>query len=326
VEPQDRHADELAISRAGSRRTLLKGMIGGFACLASRRLLAVQKGQVRGPAHDDAEIGQVEQQAKKAGLGRFEVTRTEHFLALGDAPPPFQREALRRCEALSEAFLAYFRGCGFPLEYPAGRLTVILLKDGESYAKLLGDAPGKDVGGHYDLDTNRLVMFDFRPEHKELGEQAERVNLFTLVHETAHQLSFNTGMLNRRSDLPLWALEGLATYVEMWRPGIKGSIGGENLPRLRALRESEDWIPIADLLADDKAFQPQTEQLAYAESWLLVHFMLRSVGRRARFRNFLTQAQGVKKPDRLRIAEKTLGPLDRLEREVKHEAQKYFSR
>ena len=168
----------------------------------------------------------------------------------------------------------------------------------------------------------------FSPGTKDLGGQAERVNLFTLVHETAHQLSFNTGLLDRKGNLPLSILEGLATYVEMWRPGVKNAVGGVNLPRLQALRQSEDWIPITELLASDKAFKPETEQLAYAESWLLVHYLLRSTTRRRpRFREFLTQAQKAKdSADRVRIAEKTLGPLDRLEHEVKIEGRKYLHR
>ncbi len=66
------------------------------------------------------------------------------------------------------------------------------------------------VGGHYDLDTNRLVMFDFRPASDEIDLQAdpERVNLLALVHETTHLLCFNTGMLSRQTDVPDWVSEG----------------------------------------------------------------------------------------------------------------------
>jgi hypothetical protein len=302
-------------------------MLAGLAGLAGPRLWAAQKGNARGTANDDAEIARVQEQAKAAGLGRFAFTRSDHFLALGDAPLAFQREALQVCEALGDAFLARFREAGFHVAYPPERLTVIVLKDEESYAKLLGKAPGKDVGGHYDLGTNRLVIFDFRPGQEGLAVNAERINTFTLVHETAHQLTFNTGMLDRRGDLPLSILEGLATYVEMWRPRVRNAIGGVNLPRLEALRQSQDWIPIADLLADDKAFKPETEQLAYAESWLLVHYMLRSGLRRSRFRDYLARAQAVKSRDRrLRVAEQTLGPLDKIEHEIKIDGRKYLSR
>ena len=181
-------------------------------------------------------------------------------------------------------------------------MTVIVLKDEQSYAKFLGEAPGKEVGGHYDVDANRLVIFDFHARQEGLRGNPERVNLFTLVHETGHQLTFNTGMLDRRGNLPLAILEGLATYVEMWRPGVKNGIGGENRPRLKALRQSEDWISLADLLADDKAFQPETEQLAYAESWLLVHYLLRSSTRQPRFRDYLAQCSNAQEARRSRPA------------------------
>ena len=155
--------------------------------------------------------------------------------------------------------------------------------------------------------------------------QAERVNLFTLVHETAHQLSFNTGILNRQVDLPVCVSEGLATYVELWRPGVKNAIGGVNRPRMEALRQAVDWIQIGDLLADDMAFEPKTEQLAYAESWLLVHYLLRAGSRQPRFRQYLAELPGSNKPaQRTRIAEKTLGPLEKLDHEVKDEARKYL--
>jgi hypothetical protein len=170
-----------------------------------------------------------------------------------------------------------------------------------------------------------LVIFDFRPEQEAVVGQAQRVNLFTLVHETAHQLSFNTGMLHRQVDLPLCVSEGLATYVELWRPGVKNAIGGVNRPRMDALRQAVDWIPIGDLLSDDTAFEPKTDQLAYAESWLLVHYLLRANSRQPRFRQFVTEVQAAnKKAERLQIAEKVLGPLTKLDHELKGEARKYL--
>jgi hypothetical protein len=289
------------------------------------RLLAAQKQRPEAEPNETDEIRQVEDKAKKAGLGPLRHARSDHFLAVGDAAESFQREALRRCEELGQAFLVHFRGRGFSVEYPAARLTIIALKDQKSYAALLGEAPGKSVGGHYDLLTNRLVIFDFRPGQDELEVQAQRVNLFTLVHETAHQLSYNTGILDRTGDMPVCISEGMATYVEMWRPGGKSPIGQVNRPRLEALRQAENWIPIRDLLSDDKAFEPETEQLAYAESWLLFHHLLKSNSWQPRLRDYLSRAHAAKDAAELaRIAEQTLGPLDRLDREVKNDARSYL--
>jgi len=320
-------SDEVSVAGLLSRRAVLKRSLAGLAVMGARSLRAGPQAESKPPAREgeDAEIAQVEKKAHEAGLGPLRPVRTEHFLSFGDAPASFQRDALSRCEELGGAFLDHFRRRGFTAEYPPRRLTIITLKDEASYAALLGEAPGKDVGGHYDLETNRLVVFDFRPRQEGLAIPAERVNLFTLVHETAHQLSFNTGMLDRQGALPLCILEGLATYVEMWRPGVKNSIGGINRPRLQAMRDAADWIPIADLLANDRAFAPETEQLAYAESWLLLHYFLRASTRQPKLRDYLTQAERTKKPaDRAGIAEKALGPLARLDKELKDEGRRYL--
>ncbi|MBV8309799.1 MAG: DUF1570 domain-containing protein [Planctomycetaceae bacterium] len=308
-----------------SRRSLVKGVIGALSGLGSGPLVTGQEAKAPGRASEAEEIAQVEKLLRAARLGPLHNTLSAHFLAVGDAPDSHQRQALALCEALGEAFLVHFRGRGFTVEYPNRRLTMIALRDQDSYAALLGEAPGKDVGGHYDLETNRLVIFDFRSQQTAIVAQAERVNLFTLVHETAHQLSFNTGILNRQVDLPVCVSEGLATYVELWRPGVKNAIGGVNRPRMEALRQAVDWIQIGDLLADDTAFEPKTAQLAYAESWLLVHYLLRAGSRQPRFRQYLAELAGSNKPaDRTKIAEKTLGPLEKLDRELKDEARKYL--
>jgi hypothetical protein len=298
-----------------------------LSTVAGGRLLAASKQRPDEAADEADEIGQVEKLAKEAGLGPFRHAKSNHFLVVGDAPESFGREAMKRCEELGQAFLVHFRGRGFTVEYPAKRLTIIALKDQKSYATILGREPPKDVGGHYDLLTNRLVIFDFRPGQRDLEVRAQRVNLFTLVHETAHQLSYNTGILDRTGDMPVCISEGLATYVEMWQPGGKSPIGQVNWPRLEALRHAEDWIPIRDLLADDKAFEPATEQLAYAESWLLLHHLLKSSSWQPRIREYLARAHVAEDSAAFaRIAEQTLGPLDRLDREIKSDGRTFLRR
>ena len=313
---------------AWSRRALLARLVAISAGWKCRGALAVQDAKPRaaaGEGEGEAEdIARVEKAARAAKLGAFRHSHSDHFVGIGDAPDAFRQSALRHGEALGQAFLAYFRGRGFTLEYPKRRMTVITLKDADSYAAMLGKAPGKDVGGHYDLDTNRLVIFDFRPGGGDLAAGAERVNLFTLVHETAHQLCFNAGLLDRRGEVPVCISEGLATHVELWRPGVKKAIGGVNLPRLKALVQGQDWIPIPDLLESDKAFRAaKTEQLAYAECWVLVYWLLKSRTRLAGMRDYLSD---LKRPgkglSRIQIAERSLGPLAKLDRDVKAEAER----
>ncbi len=96
-------------------------------------------------------------------------------------------------------------------------------------------------------------------------------------------LCFNTGLVSRKADVPDCISEGLATFVETWEPKTKARtpLSAVNQARLGVLDAASDgperWIPVAELLADDTRIQdPKSRQLAYAESWLLVHFLIRT--------------------------------------------------
>jgi Protein of unknown function (DUF1570) len=309
-----------------SRRSWLAGVLLGAATHSALPRVGWSMQNKAGTNEAD-EIAAVQALTKKAGLGRFSDSRTDHFLGLGDAPDVFRKSALAICESLSAAFLPHFRQKGFELAMPAQRLTVITLKDKDSYRDLLGEDPGMMVGGHYDLDTNRLVMFDFRPNIGQIGPQAnpERVNLLALVHETTHLLCFNTGLLSRQTDVPDWVSEGLATYVELWQKKKPATpIGAVNRPWLSFLLEArstdKSWIRLPDLVADDKTFwDEKTQQLSYAESWLLVHQLMITPAQLPKFRSYLAglppQGQGTA-ADRVALAEKHLGSLMKLEREL----------
>jgi hypothetical protein len=105
---------------------------------------------------------------------------------------------------------------------------------------------------------------------------------------------------------------------------VKNAIGGTNRPRLLALSLAADsdkpWIPIPELVADDKLFDSEQVQLAYAESWLLVHYLLRSRSRLPRLRDYLAGTVATPQGNlqaRVKDAERHLGKLERLDREVK---------
>jgi hypothetical protein len=316
-----------------SRRSWLTSiLLGAAASSATPRVGWSMQG--KNGANEADEISAVQTLAEKAGLGPFSDSRTEHFLGLGDAPDPFREKALSICESLSAAFLPHFRKKGFNLAMPTRRLTVITLKDKDSYRAFLGEDPGMIVGGQYDLDTNRLVMFDFRPNIGQINLQAdpERVNLLALVHETTHLLCFNTGLLSRQTDVPNWVSEGLATYVELWQKNKKPAtpIGTVNRPWLSCLRAARSWIAIPDLVADDKTFwDEKTQQLSYAESWLMVHYLMNSESQLPKFRSYLAelppQGKGTA-ANRVAHAEKHFGSLKKLDHDLTDRHLKRLSR
>ncbi len=200
-------------------------------------------------------------------------------------------------------------------------------------APLLGDNPGAAVGGHYEPDTNRLVVFDFRAaDGKAEGDPAvenpERVNLFALIHEGIHMLSYNTGLLGRQMDVPACISEGLATYGELWWPKGKWKIGAINGPRVKAIVDPQGgdgkWIPIAELLTGDALFnKPDMEQLAYGEAWVLVHYLLqRGPKQLPKFRAYLSKIPApVDAARRLKVAEAELGSLKALDEDLKRHAK-----
>jgi hypothetical protein len=311
-----------------SRRSMLTRALLTLGGLGAGISVALGQSKPARSTTEAEEIAAAEKVARTANLGPLRHSASPHFLAIGNAPDEHREAALRLCEALGQDFLTQFRKLGFKLAYPDHRLTIVTLKDAASYAVFLGRKPDKDEGGCYDLVTKRLLIFDFRSDPADIQASETRKNLFSLVHETAHQLSFNTWLLNAENDVPLCVSEGLATYVELWQPRVKNAIGGTNEPRLRGLLQSTDsevpWIPLSELLADDKAFEdPKTVQLAYGESWLLVHHLLRTPSRLPRFREYLAATPQSSKPeDRVKLAEKVLGSLTKLDREVKNKARR----
>jgi hypothetical protein len=254
---------------------------------------------------------------------------TDHFLGIGDGPARYSTQALDLCESISRDYLAHFRKLGFKVDYPASRMTVVPLKDAASYLAFSGDNPGKTIGGQYEPESNWLVIFDFRADQEKSKKEAMRYNTFALVHETIHLLCFNTGLLSRFHDVPGCISEGLATYGEVWTPPrAPNAFGKVNVPRIRGMiqagEEGTPWIPIARLLNDDGVFDdPKLDQLAYAESWLLVHYLLERE-QLPKFQAYLAGMPQLGDDGRMsrdKYAESKLGSLRDLDAAVQRHAQ-----
>lgn len=305
----------------------------GFIGAGAAGLLGASTAHAQAPAdraearlNDDERkaVASIRDKAREARLDPPRVHAGDRFLVIGDASDDFQREVLGFCEKLGKAFLSYYNTKGFKVDYPEARMMVVVLKSRESYGAWIGEPADDAIGGHYSRDDNRLVVFDFRNDPQGLGEQARVVNSFTLSHEANHLLGFNTGLLSRTADVPTCIIEGLATVGELFQKSSP-SVGGYNSPRMSALsaaaRDGESWIDLQTLITKDDVYEdPKTYQLAYSESWLLIWTMIDKPDKRAKLRAYLErlkEPRGDAKPDRLRDAEAALGPLDRLNRELK---------
>lgn len=261
--------------------------------------------------------------AERAGLKTLRTVRSRDFLALGDAPERFLRLCLADCQAVALDYIDHFRAKGFDVAMPERRLTLGGLADERSYAALVGKNLAAFTGAIYNRTKNYLVLYDYREAPARQARSAY-LNLRTLAHETTHQLTFNTGLLNRDGDVPVCIVEGLGMYGEVRKVAGRTEPGQVNAPRLEDLahgQRSQGWLPLAKLLSDDMLVRAGTKirlTLAYAESWLLVHYHMKEPGRLPAFRAYLKAIHArADRAHRLDDAETHLGDLDRLDGELR---------
>jgi hypothetical protein len=142
-------------------------------------------------------------------------------------------------------------------------------------------------------------------------------------------LTFNTGLLRRGGDVPISIMEGLARYGEVRKPVGRTPPGQINRMCLQDLAQTRrvPWISVAALLEDDGLVQgtagAQAKLLAYAEAWLLVHYLMNEPSRTIAFRGYLAAIRDRTRADRderLADARQHLGDLDRLNQDLRQYA------
>jgi hypothetical protein len=244
-------------------------------------------------------------------LTRLRPYTSKHFLAMSSAGVLPTESRLESCEMVYRAFLRHFRKRGFEVRAPSEKLMVAIFNTQAGFEAYLGRSMSSAVTGLYHPASNRLVVYDYATNRvfaegkKRLDEEAKRgtdlererksavfgryirdrrddTNLSTMMHEVAHQLSFNCGLLNRTGDVPVWLAEGLAVYCESTVGTIWQGIGEPNPHRaraligpakgrgsflqLQALVESDDWIR--------KAQRVEQVVLGYSQSWALFRLLM----------------------------------------------------
>lgn len=223
----------------------------------------------------------------------FEVHRTAHYVILHNA----SREYVRWCGGLLErlyvSFTNYFTRRGVELSEPQFPLVVIVFASQNQYVEHCREEVGPaitQIKGHFNLQTNVVTTYDLTGSGgtvsaselaKSLARPEVQQNIATVVHEAAHQLANNGGLLQRWNDTPQWLNEGLAMFFET--PDLRGSravtsVGLVNTARLSQFRSYLSRRPadsLRTLLQDDRRLQnTDTATDAYAESWALVYFLL----------------------------------------------------
>ncbi len=245
---------------------------------------------------------------KLAPVARYE---TKHFTALSNAEEEFTSKRLHNCELIYDLFYQHFRKRGFRIYEPSGKLMVAIFESHPGFEAYMGFAMPLGVTGVYHPKSNRLVVYDYgtndlfkavkdtatargRTIHSDLDriryvetvnrmaqEWRTETNISTIMHEVAHQLSFNCGMLNRDGDVPLWLGEGLACYCEATQNGEWQGIGEPNSERLMVLQMAYagklKWIRLEDLVSSDawrEDLNGQGVLMGYSEGWALFKMLM----------------------------------------------------
>jgi hypothetical protein len=231
---------------------------------------------------------------------------SKHFTALSNADEKFSRERLQNCEVLYALFGDHFRRHGFAVHEPPARLMVAMFDSQRGFEAYLGQRMSPFITGVYHTKTNRLVVYDYggndaylatkkqkEQEVRQVQSQMDRMrhldslsrlaqdvrtgaSTSTLLHEVAHHLSFNCGLLNREGDAAFWVAEGLACYCEATTNGSWQGIGAVNPNRIhRLVNNAGGLLPLRALVREDTFGDDGAAMLqAYAQSWALFRLLM----------------------------------------------------
>lgn len=258
---------------------------------------------------------------------------SKHFLAISNAEEKFTEQRLRDCELMYVLFFDHFRRKGFRIHEPAGKLMFAVFDSQSGFEAYVGREVPSLITGLYHLPTNRLVVYDFATNRSfvaqrqlvhiqsraisseleksrflgsidhQAQESRSNANIATIMHEVAHQLSFNCGLLNREGDVPAWLAEGMACYCEPTTNHAWQGIGELNPDRIdilvQAVRRGKALYPLRELITSDnwaKKGATHEEMLTgYAQSWALFRMLMEE--RPAAMRKYLTHIHPRATPD-----------------------------
>lgn len=223
----------------------------------------------------------------------FEIVQTPHYVICTNAGTGYGEWCGQLFERLHGGFSRFWKDRLPEFSPPDQPLIAIAFATPEEFERFqIADAGGQVSGalGYYSAKTNRMVLYDhsYASGRATSAEEARKRSLVqlnsiaTVVHEAAHQLSFNVGLQTRYADNPIWLSEGMAMYFET--PDLEGrsgwkTIGHINPARLDSYREIEKSRPIdlRTLLATDDRFrEPALAGEAYSEAWALHFYLLRT--------------------------------------------------
>jgi hypothetical protein len=265
---------------------------GPLAWSDERVLLLARDGQIWDFSPDDAQnyrktssyfapySSREMQERLEAEFGRrMEVTSTGHYLVVH--PAGQSQVWADRFEQMYGEFVHNFGVCGISISQPELPLVAIVFTrrdDLTRYSLGEGFRLSAQALGYYSPKSNRVAMVDATDGQSTSPDW--RQNAATVIHETAHQVAYNTGVHNRFAVTPRWLVEGLGTMFEargVWDPQSyrdrRDRINRGQLVDFKGYAAARHKPgTVQELIASDKAFERDVIS-AYAESWALTFYL-----------------------------------------------------
>lgn len=191
-----------------------------------------------------------------------------------------------------DRFFSIYRDFGFDLNEPNESLEWILFDHHRSFTGYALGIEKQDLSwltSYYSAKTNRVAIvtpgrlwpWDIRSETGNSADIAPcppdaETDLAKIIHEAAHQLSFNTGLQKRRVMYPIWASEGLAMYFEHALLG--NDLGSVRYPairgrRLQKLHRQGELVDLKEFVAMTRFDGSICEVDLYAQAWGVFEFL-----------------------------------------------------
>jgi hypothetical protein len=270
---------------------LLEDSAGVYWTLEAKDVVA----RAAGGAFQRAGGKELAESLKAVAGGEAVVVETKNYVIVSRASRAYASWCGSMFERLRNGFLAHWEREKVELTPRDAPLPILVLQNKgqfREYAVRDGAAEAAETFGYYSARTNRVVMYDLTADQAgpALGEATQReeitrrlsrvpASVATVVHEAVHQLAFNTGLQVRYADNPMWVSEGLAMYFETpdFGSGGRWTAAGKVSPwRLREFQQSVTTRPLdslTTLIQSEDRFRNAGTSGAYAESWVLVHFL-----------------------------------------------------
>jgi hypothetical protein len=160
---------------------------------------------------------------------------------------------------------------------PPNKLKVYVVR-GRGALRTVRPGLGDEVAGFYAASEAGIAAFVDAFSGLENGEENQ-----ILFHEIAHHFMLQY----RPTAYPPWYVEGFAEYV-MTARFEKDVISFGRASTLRASwLANRQWLPLERILFDPPPRKPEENALYYAQSWLLVHYLLRDEARRRQAIDYL---------------------------------------